>query len=264
MAARARDLHPSRAPQGALALLAGAASSLLVACAGSQAAPDLPEGVVRRDTTITHEECDTEASGAERIDANGDGKPEIVVVRAGGKELCRAVDLNMDGVVDRWSYLDAAGKLRRQESDYDRDGRIDEIAIFQGGVPVEKHSATTLHHRLDTWHYYEKGRLVRTERDSNGDAVVDQWWEYTTPECPLIHSDVNNDGRPDPGASIDYCKETGFVPPSREAKKTEAPRFDTPSEAVTEVERPEGADGEGTAPGETTPGKAASEKEGTR
>jgi hypothetical protein len=237
--------------------------SLLVACAGSQAAPDLPEGAVRRDTAITHEECDTESSGAERIDANGDGKPDIVVVRQGGKELCRAVDLNMDGVVDRWSYLDAAGKLRRQESDYDRDGRIDEIAMFQGGVPVEKHSATTLHHQLDTWHFYDKGRLVRTERDSNGDAVVDQWWEYKSAECPVIHSDVNNDGRPDPGASIDYCKETGFVPPSREAKKTETPRFDTPSETVTEVENSPDGSGEADSNTGASPGKSAPEKKGT-
>jgi len=25
--------------------------------------------------------------------------------------------------------------------------------------------------------------------------------------------DTDGDGRPDPGASIDYCKETGYVPP---------------------------------------------------
>ena len=68
---------------------------------------------------------------------------------------------------------------------------------------------------------------MRTERDSNGDGVIDQWWEYPKPGCPLIHADMNNDGRPDPGATIDYCKETGYVPPDRADKAPVSPTFET-------------------------------------
>lgn len=215
-------------------------------CGGGHKRTDLPDGVTRRDTTIEHEACDIESASAERVDVNGDGRPDIMIVRNGQQELCRAVDLNLDGVIDRWTYLDANGKVRRQESDYDRDGRIDEIAYFRDGVLIEKHRATTLHNRLDTWHFYENGKLVRTERDSRGDAVIDQWWEYPSPDCPIIHSDVNNDGRPDPGASVDYCKETGYVPPVREAAKApEGPKLDKPVETVTEVDnRPADAEAE--------------------
>ncbi len=225
-------------------------------CGGSEKKAEAPGQLTRRDTEITHEECDLTASGAERIDANGDKRADVTIVKSGGREVCRAVDLNFDGLIDRYTYLDEQGRIRRQESDYDRDNRIDEIALFKNGVLAERHRATTLDLRLDTWQFFENGELARTERDSNGDAIIDQWWEYKTPGCPLIHADVNADGRPDPGASIDYCKETGYVPPERaEAAKTKSPTFETQTSSdVQEVEnRP--ADESESKPAEKSEGK---------
>lgn len=218
------------------------------ACGGAEKKAEEPgQQLTRRDTEITHEACDLAASGAERIDANGDKRADVTILKSGGRETCRAVDLNFDGLIDRYTYLDDKGRPRRQESDYDRDGRIDEISIFQNGVLTERHRATTLDLRLDTWQFFENGQLARTERDSNGDGIVDQWWEYKTPGCPLIHADVNADGRPDPGASIDYCKETGYVPPERaDVAKAKSPTFETPASTdVKEVEnRPADEGGE--------------------
>jgi hypothetical protein len=75
--------------------------------------------------------------------------------------------------------------------------------------------------------------------------VVDQWWEYPTPGCPLIHSDVNGDGRPDPGSTIDYCKETGYVPPERTgARHPTSPSFERPGTLPTELENREQGEGE--------------------
>jgi hypothetical protein len=175
------------------------------------------------------------------MDANGDGRPDLIIVRNGGREVCRAADLNFDGVMDSWVYLDANGKVRRRENDYDRDGRIDEITVLNAGVVTEKDRATMLANRVDTWEYYTAGKLARTERDSNGDQVIDQWWEYPTPGCPVIHADVNSDGKPDPGASVDYCKETGYVPPERQDyRKTEAPNFQQQGAALpTELDSKE-------------------------
>jgi len=192
--------------------------------------------ITTRDTQVTHEPCDVTAAGAEKIDANGDGKPDITVVRDGGRELCRAVDLNFDGVIDAYTYFDASGQLRRRENDYDKDGQVDEISTFKGGQISEKDQSTAQAQHLDTWDFYQAGALVRTERDSNGDGVIDQWWEYPKPGCPLIHADMNNDGRPDPGATIDYCKETGYVPPERADKAPASPTFETKSSLPTETE----------------------------
>ncbi len=161
-----------------------------------------------RETKIVREPCDT-AHASEKLDADGDGTPEIYVVTNGGRKTCRWVDLDFDGRADRTTFFGSSGQVRRIESDFDRDGRVDEIAIYRGGVIREKHRATTLDGKLDTWEFYESGQLARSERDENGDGVIDQWWEYGTPDCPLIYVDVDADGRPDSAATIDYCKDTG-------------------------------------------------------
>ncbi len=187
---------------------------LCLACGGKNKGAQSADDVrTIRDTRIILEKCDIESKSAEKIDADGDGRPEIVKVLKDGRELCRTFDLNFDGKIDRTTFFDERGKIRRVESDFDRDNRVDEIVLYKAGVAVEKHRATTLGGKLDTWDFLEKGQVVRTERDENGDGVIDQWWEYPTRGCPLIHVDVDGDGRPDPGASIDYCKETGYRPP---------------------------------------------------
>lgn len=172
--------------------------------------PETPDARVRRDTRIVHEPCDTDASGTEARDVDGDGRSDLRIVFRGRTELCRSLDFNYDGRVDSWVYRAPDGSVRRRESDFDRDGRIDEIAMYSGGRLTTKQVATNLAGRLDTWQYYEAGQLTRAERDSDGDSVVDQWWEYPrvpASDCPLVHSDVDGDGRPDPGATVDLCKD---------------------------------------------------------
>ncbi|HMR73828.1 MAG TPA: hypothetical protein PKD61_01910 [Polyangiaceae bacterium] len=237
-----------------VARIGGAVSTSLLAfslfgCAGSASsgAASAKDGVTRRDTRIVHEDCDIKAGSAEKLDANGDGKPDVVLVKSGSREVCRAVDLNFDGHWDSWSYFDGGGQLRRRERDYDRDGRVEEINLYKGGALAEQHRATNLADKLDTWHFYSAGKLARTERDSDGDGVVDQWWEYKAEKCPLIHSDIDGDGRPDPGATVDYCKATGYVPPDRYGPKATKHTFEGPGAAPEELENKEQGEG-GTAP----------------
>lgn len=207
---------------GALLLLIFGAAG----CAGSTPSASGPgQGgeVTHRDIKVTHAPCAVDSASAEKINLGGDSRPDTIIVRSGGVEVCRSIDLNFDGLVDSWVYKDAAGNVTRRENDYDRDGRIDEIDLYQGGVIVEKQRATTLVGRLDTWQFYQGGKLARAERDSDGDAQIDQWWEYPkpdSPECPLIHSDVDGDGHPDPGATVNVCgEESGYVPPERASEK---------------------------------------------
>jgi hypothetical protein len=157
---------------------------------------------------IEHEACDVTSSSAEKIDTNGDGKPDIVRVMSGGREVCRMVDLNHDNKPDSYLYFDAAGNLRRRESDFDRDGRIDEIAYFSGGTVTRKDRETNLDGKLDTWDFYEGGKIHHRLRDSDGDGKPDQWWTWPNPdkiECAVIASDHNGDGKPDPNDVIDVC-----------------------------------------------------------
>lgn len=205
---------------------------------------DARRSVAARDTRILHEDCAVKDEDALAQDVNGDGRPDRTTVKDGANAGCRGLDFNFDGVMDAWVYLDEHGKIRRRESDYDRDGRVDEVSLYRAGVLTEQHRATTLAGKLDTWHYYSGGKVNRTERDSNGDDYVDQWWEYPAErsrDCPMIHSDVDGDGRPDPGATVDVCRDQ-YVPASRdgsapgEASGTDDSVGDVPTEVESGAE----------------------------
>jgi hypothetical protein len=190
--------------------LAAAPLVLVVACSQSVSiGADAPtQGGDARGSDIKHEPCDLDSKSAVRVDVNNDGKGEIVRVMAGARELCRAVDLNFDGRWDSYLYFDDRGKLRRRESDFDRDGVVDEIATYQDGKIVRKDRETNLDGKLDTWDFYTNEKLVKRERDTNADGRVDQWWQFPDadkPECPIIMTDTDGDGRPD--ARLDVCKE---------------------------------------------------------
>jgi len=185
---------------------------------------------------IVHEPCDTDSKNATKTDANGDGRPDIIQVMNGNREVCRAIDLNFDGLIDNYLYFDDAGNLRRRESDFDRDGLIDEIAYYQNGVIVQKHRETNLDGKLDTWDTYRQGLLTERLRDSNRDGKVDQWWTFPDPnklECPVVAVDESGTGRPD--VRYDPCKEREAEMTASEPQHPPTPAPDaTPVDASTD------------------------------
>lgn len=197
--------------------------------------------LARRDTTIVHEPCDIESGAATSGDANGDGRADVVTVSESGKPVCQWLDLNFDHMGDVWVYYAPNGSVRRRETDFDRDGGIDELTTLDNGVIVTRQRATTLAGRLDTWQYFERGVLTRGERDANGDGVIDQWWEYPKDAksgCALVHSDTNGDGRPDPGATVDLCANEEATGDTSQAER-QGPAFDEPlTESTTEAPAP--------------------------
>ena len=189
-------------------------------------------------TEITHEDCDADAKGAAKTDANNDGRADITRVMEGNRELCRVLDLNFDGRVDNFLYFDEAGNLRRRESDFDRDGLIDEIGLYKAGRIVQKLRETNLDGKLDTWDTYTNERLTERRRDIDADGRVDQWWTFPDPsklECPVVATDDDGDGKPD--SRHDPCKE-------REAEM---------AAAAQPWEQPGAADVDAGAPSEETP-----------
>lgn len=174
----------------------------------------------QRDTEMVHEDCDLQSSDAKGLDANGDGKPDIIKVFSGGREVCRAVDINMDRMIDVFVYFDDAGQVRRRESGFDRDTQPDEISYYQGGQLIRKERETNNDRKIDTWSYFTAGRLVKEERDSTGDGYVDQWWTFNRPDqpqCAIVLTDADGDGQPDKDSEIDTCGKNLPKPPAAPA-----------------------------------------------
>ncbi len=191
---------------GALAVtLVGASALGGLACgeatASGVANAKLPEGV--RSRTIEHEACDESSGKVEMLDANNDGKPDIKRVSKGGREACRITDLNHDGRPDMFEYYDAAGQLRRRESDYDDNGVVNSIEHFENGKLVQRELDTTNQGRIDTWDFFDPATGARTkrERDATGDGKIDQWWTYAD-GAVAIAMDRNGDGQPDPDSTV--------------------------------------------------------------
>lgn len=212
----------------------------VLACSKSVSqTPSSPSQDGKAPVEIVHEECDVETAGAVKTDVNNDGRADIVQVMKGGREVCRVLDLNFDGRVDNYLYFDDAGNLRRRESDFDRDGVIDEIATYQSGRIVQKHRETNLDGKLDTWDTYVNERLTERLRDTNADGKVDQWWTFPDPsraDCPVIAVDETGNGKPD--TRNDPCKE-------RDAELTAAggePPAPKPPETPSQDESDAGAD----------------------
>jgi len=88
---------------------------------------------------------------------------------------------------------------------------------------VRKELETNFDAKLDTWEEYQGGRLAKTERDSDGDGVIDEWWEFNRPDqptCAIVVSDRNADGQPDPNTAVDMCGEGYKAPTEPKADAT--------------------------------------------
>lgn len=167
---------------------------------------------------MDHEPCDSQGHQVESFDTRGDGKPVVLKVKdASGHEICRVTDINHDGKPDLYEYFDASGQLRRIEADYDSNGSIDSVEVYEDGKLVQRKYDTTGQHRVDTWDFFDKatGKRVRRERDTTNDGKVDQWWVWSGDRVTVAF-DTNGDGKPDPGAVVVLDAKTGG--PIKEAK----------------------------------------------
>lgn len=188
---------------GIFAVGAALGLGVAVGCGGDNTATanaKLPEGV--RSQSIEHESCSESGHKVEQVDVNNDGRPDIKRVYDGTHEVCRISDLNRDGKPDMFEYYDAAGNLRRREADYDDNGVVNSIEIYENGKLVRAELDATSQGRIDTWDTFDSsGKRIKRERDTNGDGRVDQWWTYDG-EKVTVASDKNGDGKPDPDALV--------------------------------------------------------------
>lgn len=190
------------APPVAIALAAACSSSTPAAKSERQ---DEWAGETR-DTTITHEACDTAGHEVKTFKGDSDlasGKSYVTRVYDGGREICSFSDLNGDGLIDVFTYNDASGKIRRREASFTVSRAIDEVALYENGEIKSISRDTNYDGKFDTWDEYEGGKLVRRVRDKSGDGRIDEWWTFQpgTDNATIVQADGKT-GKPDPTQTV--------------------------------------------------------------
>jgi hypothetical protein len=110
-------------------------------------------------------------------DYNADGKVDLTTFMKNGRAARLEADTDGDGRVDRWEYYAANGTLERIGGSRGRDGREDSWA-YPAGRDLRIDISTARDGAIDRREFYRDGALVRVERDTNHDGLIDVWEEY--------------------------------------------------------------------------------------
>lgn len=98
------------------------------------------------------------------------------------------VDLNKNGTIDSWTYMDGTA-IDRIEIDKDENGKI------------------------DRWEHYVNNKLVKVGTSSRGDGVEDEW-AFPGPDGALEHveTDTDRDGKVDKWETYQASPTAGAAP----------------------------------------------------
>src|SRR4051812_21228768 len=113
------------------------------------------------------------------------------------------VDMNKNGVIDSWTYMDGT-RIDRIEIDRDEDGKIDRWEHYKDGKLESVGSSTRGDGVEDEWAYQGPGGyLARIETDTDRDGKIDKWQGYDPPPAPgappalrSVSLDPDQAGRP--------------------------------------------------------------------
>jgi hypothetical protein len=190
-----------------VALLLAALSS---ACAGKQTPSANPtpgaslsgSGIGAK---IDRSRCDDQGKQVVTLDANGDGKADVIKLFVAAMQdghatqqlVCKQTDLDFDGKIDLVQYYGPAGELVMDEYAIDYSGKFNGRTFFQDGKKVRAEKDMDWNGKPDYYEFYEGGKLVRVERDRNGDGKVDEWQYYEGGRLDRIGWDTTGSGRVD-------------------------------------------------------------------
>jgi hypothetical protein len=132
------------------------------------------------------------------LDADGDGKPELIrFVRKGNETLLREeADRNYDGVIDAWTvYRDEAVATRVLDSN--DDGNPDVFESYHEGRLSSREIDRDDDGVRDVFYRYEGASLAEEKHDANNDGAIDLVIIYRERLRVRAEEDVDRDGRMD-------------------------------------------------------------------
>jgi hypothetical protein len=149
--------------------------------------------------------CDDKGKQVVSLDANGDGKPDVIklflTVAQDGKTVqqlvCKQTDLDFDGKIDLVQYFGPNGEMFMDEYSMDYSGKFNGRTFYQDGKKVRAEKDMNFDGKPDYFEYYEGGKLVRVEHDRRGNGKIDEWQYYENGHLDRIGYDTTGSGRVD-------------------------------------------------------------------
>lgn len=134
------------------------------------------------------------------LDRDGDGDVDTRTYMRGKVPVRTEEDLNADGVVDRWEYVNAEGSVVMVGTSSDGRPGVEDTWTFPSSAAGERRVDFSLagDRRVDRRELYRGDQRVRVEEDTNGDGVTDKWEVYEAGVLRQVSVDTSfRAGRPD-------------------------------------------------------------------
>jgi hypothetical protein len=191
--------------------------------------------------------CDDNGKQAVTLDANGDGKPDVIKLFIATAQdghvtqqlVCKQTDLDFDGKIDLVQYYGPNSDLIMDEYSMDYSGRFNGRTFFQEGKKVRSEKDMDFDGKPDYFEYFEGGKLVRVERDRDADGKIDEWQYYEGGRLDRIGQDTTGSGRvdkwernPEGGPEVPVATEGGASPATAAAPASPAGAADAAAAAA--------------------------------
>jgi hypothetical protein len=161
--------------------------------------PQLPQG---RDGVVPSYNADTGRLERISYDLNKDGKVDAWLFMDGTRAVRAELDENHDGTVDRWEYYRAGGQaaaggfprgeLERAEQSTRFDGIVTRWEAYQAGVLKTVREDVSGDGQPDKWETWQDGSLAEVALDTKGTGQADRKIVYpadgSAPQM-LVHAD---------------------------------------------------------------------------
>ncbi len=191
-----------------LTLTTLALTSLACASSGTQKAPGSQTASTKKKTEPLPCNPEGQTQDLRTADVDGDGVDDVYKYyeelddpeRPGERKrsvVRQDLDLNWDGRFDVCRFFDVDGFAKREELDLDFDGKVDEWRTYERGVIVKSERDRNNDGRPDIIRRYKDGKLVQKDSDTNNDGQVDRWEYYSGNKLDRIGVDMDHDGKVD-------------------------------------------------------------------
>lgn len=132
-------------------------------------------------------------------DLNKDGRIDTYTYMDGTKVLRSEIDADQDGKIEKWEFHGDDGKVVRVAISREKNGKPDTWMYpgADGTLARAEISSEQDEKKIDRWEWYEAEQLVRAEEDASGDGKVDKWEVHRSGALVSVMLDENYDGTPD-------------------------------------------------------------------